>query len=136
MKNKGIKHNLTILPLTDWLSGGTKFQATHETSAEWFHRRTPRTISLHVSPYTALDYWRELLLGRRPRSKLDFLKPNLAETVQLKVLAQKKNHDARTRSRTFNVDEKVYVKDFPSKKWVPGKVIEIRGPLSYLIQRI
>ena len=76
----------------------------------------------------------ELLLGRRPRSKLDFLKPNLAETVQSKVLAQKKNHDARTRSRTFNVDEKVYVKDFPSKKWVPGKVIEIRGPLSYLIQ--
>ena len=32
------------------------------------------------------------------------------------------------------MDEKVYVKDFPSKKWVPGKVIEIRGPLSYLIQ--
>ena len=92
----------------------------------FWYRLTPH-LTTGVAPA-------ELLLGRRPRSKLDFLKPNLAEMVQSKVLAQKKNHDARTRSRTLYVDEKVYVKDFPSKKWVPGKVIEIRGPLSYLIQ--
>ncbi len=76
----------------------------------------------------------ELLLGRRPRSKLDFLKPNLSDTVQSKTDRQKQ-HDVGTKLRTFRVHDKVYVKDFPnSKQWKPGEIIEVRGPLSYLVE--
>ncbi len=77
----------------------------------------------------------ELVLGRRPRSKLDFLKPNLSDTVQAKTDRQKKQHDVGTKLRTFRVHDKVYVKDFPnSKQWKPGEIIEVRGPLSYLVE--
>ena len=66
---------------------------------------------------------------------MDPLKPKLSETVRPKVQAQKRNHDLKTRLRVFEKDNSVYVKDFPnSKKWVPGKLIEGRGPLSYLIE--
>ena len=66
----------------------------------------------------------ELLLGRRPRSKLDLLKPNLADTVQSKTDIQKKHHDTRAKSRSFNRDDLVYAKDFPNQKnWLPGKIV-------------
>ena len=77
----------------------------------------------------------ELLLGRRPRSKLDLLKPNLTETVEAKTAMQMKHHDTHTRARSFQVEDNVYVKDFPnSRNWQPGKIIEIRGPLSYHVE--
>ena len=56
----------------------------------------------------------ELLLGRRPRSKLDLLKPNLTETVEAKTAMQMKHHDTHTRARSFQVEDNVYVKDFPN----------------------
>ena len=52
----------------------------------------------------------ELLLRRRPRSKLDLLKPKLLETVEPKVQAQKRNHDGKTRVRVFEKDDSVYVR--------------------------
>ena len=72
----------------------------------------------------------EFLLGRHPRSKLDPFKPKLSEVVEPKAqAAQKINHDLKTRLRVFEKDNSVYVKDLPnSKKWVPGKIIEVRGP--------
>ena len=54
----------------------------------------------------------EFLLGRRPRSKLDLLKPNLSKTAQSKIEAQKKNHDAGTKLRSFKMDDDDYVNDF------------------------
>ncbi len=77
----------------------------------------------------------ELLLGRQSRLKLDFLKPNLSDTVQSKTVRQKTQHDVGTKLRTFRVHDKVYVKDFPnSKQWKPGEIIEVRRPLSYLVE--
>ena len=74
----------------------------------------------------------ELLLGRCQQSKLDFLKPTLSERVQSKMDMQ---HDIGTKLRTFKLNDGVYVKDFPHpKKWAPGKIVEVRGPLSYLVE--
>lgn len=69
----------------------------------------------------------ELLLGRRPRLKLDLLKPNLSETVQSKVEVQKKHNDTHSKSGSFNVNDPVYVKDFPNQKtWIPGKIVSVQ----------
>ena len=69
----------------------------------------------------------ELLLERPPRSKLDFLKPNLSQS---KIVAQKNNHVQHSRC-----DINVYVNDFPNaRKWLPGKIIKVRGSLSYFIE--
>ncbi len=77
----------------------------------------------------------ELLLGRRPRSKLHFLKPNLQKKVEDKTAVQKKHHDIHTGARSFNVGDSVNIKDFPDqKKWVPGTIVQTRGPLSYHVE--
>ena len=45
----------------------------------------------------------ELLLGQRPRSRLNLLKPHTAEQVEKKQREQKKQHDARSRRRNLKV---------------------------------
>ena len=53
------------------------------------YRLTPQTTT-GISPG-------ELLLGRRPRSRLDLLKPHTAERVERKQLKQKERHDSKSR---------------------------------------
>ncbi len=52
-----------------------------------------------------------------------------------KTTVQKKHHDIHTGARSFNVGDSVYIKDFPDqKKWVPGTIVQTRGPLSYHVE--
>ena len=53
------------------------------------YRMTPQSTT-GVSPS-------ELLLGRRPRTRLDLLRPNTAERVEQKQHQQKVRHDTNTR---------------------------------------
>lgn len=77
----------------------------------------------------------ELLFGRRPRSKLDLLKPNLSETVWSNMQVQKEHHDVHTEARSFKVNDPVYVKDFPDQKaWIPDTIVAVKGPLSYHVE--
>ena len=90
------------------------------------YRITPHTTT-GISPA-------ELLLNRRPRSKLDLAIPDLAQKVRSKQLKQKLTHDHHTLSRKFNGGDKVYICDLPSKKdWVSGTIESTAGPLSYNI---
>ena len=48
---------------------------------------------------------------------------------------KQQKHNSKARSRSFQNGDLVYVKNFsPGPQWVPGKVIEISGPVSYVIQ--
>ena len=49
----------------------------------------------------------ELLLGRRPRSRLDLLHPDIAGRVRKKQEDQKSNHDRHCRSRELSVGQPV-----------------------------
>ena len=71
----------------------------------------------------------ELLLGRRPRCRLDLVKPNILHRVE----SQKLNHDNTANVRSFRIDAPVLVKNFNStgKKWLRGHIIK---SLSYLIK--
>ena len=51
-----------------------------------------------------------ILLGRRPRSRLDLLKPRTAERVERSQIKQKKQHDSKSRERKLNVGNTVFVK--------------------------
>ena len=73
----------------------------------------------------------ELLLGRRPRTRLDLLKPNMAERVERKQQQQKERHDARSTSRTFRIGDSVFLKNFAGSGWLLGKVLETSGPVSF-----
>ena len=72
----------------------------------------------------------ELLLGRRPCTRLDLLKPNTAERVEHKQQQQKAQHDSCGKSRTFRIGEAVLLQNFTGPGWLPGKIIETSGPVS------
>ena len=75
----------------------------------------------------------ELLMGRRIRSRLDLLLPDLTSVVQDKQLKQKQVHDKKKPDRNFIIGDTVFAEDFTasSEKWLPGVVQKVTGPLSY-----
>ncbi|XP_062513311.1 uncharacterized protein K02A2.6-like [Corticium candelabrum] len=75
-----------------------------------------------------------LLLGRMPRSRLDLLRPDLAAYTYKKQEQQRNDHDKRSRDRTFEVGQLVYVKNFgQGTPWVMATVKERTGPLSFRV---
>ena len=92
------------------------------------YRITPHTTN-GVSPAT-------LLMGRRLRSRLDRLFPDLSDTVQSQQSKQAQQHDSTKPLRTFKIGDRVYVKDFSTTPitWIPGKVVKVTGPLSYQVE--
>lgn len=91
------------------------------------YRLTPQTTT-GVSPA-------ELLLGKRPRSRLDLLKPHTAERVEHQQHKQKLQHDARSKDRRLVVGEKVFVRNYHhGKRWLPGEIERITGPVSFLVK--
>ncbi|KAL5467316.1 hypothetical protein EMCRGX_G031528 [Ephydatia muelleri] len=73
----------------------------------------------------------ELLLGRKPRSHLDFIFPSVEHHVTKNQGRQKENHDVHTRQRSFQVGEEVYVLNH--RGMIPGKVTAVRGPLTLIV---
>ena len=70
-----------------------------------FHYRLSPQTTTGVAPS-------ELLLGRRPRSRLDLLKPHIAERVEKKQSQQKKQHDLKSRERLLEVGTNVFVRNY------------------------
>ena len=89
--------------------------------------------SYHVTPQSTTGVSpAELLLGRRPRTLLDLLKPHTAERVEAKQLQQKKTHDVQAKTRVFCVQDNVYVKNYGTGgKWFSGQTISQTEPVSF-----
>jgi len=77
----------------------------------------------------------ELLLGRRPRSRLDLILPDISNSVHKKQQIQKANHDKHSQHRTFQVGDNVQIRDFHTGNgWVPGVITKASGPLSFHVK--
>ena len=77
----------------------------------------------------------ELLMGRKPCSTLDLLKPNIADRVCHNQQKQKAVHDKGTAQRTFEIGSPVFVKNFASgPTWLAGNVTSTEGHYSYIIK--
>ena len=78
----------------------------------------------------------ELLMGRRIRSRLDRLFPDLTERVEAQQGKQAKYHDSSKPLRSFKEGDLVYTKDFSTTPvtWVPGKITKKTSPLSYHVE--
>ena len=91
------------------------------------YRLTPHT-SMGSSPA-------ELLFGRRPKSHLDFIHPDLSAKVTLQQERQHLASESGASIRAFLSGDKVYVRNFSpstssSVKWLPGVVTSLAGPRS------
>ncbi len=67
---------------------------------------------------------------------MDRLFPDLSLHVQKHQAKQPQQHDTAKPLRSFMIDDLVYVKDFssPTLSWIPGKVVNVSGPLSYHVE--
>ena len=71
------------------------------------------------------------MLGRRPRSRLDLLKPHTAERIERSQTKQTEQHDSKSRERKLNVGDEVFVKNYHhGDKWLPGVIQKNTGPVS------
>ena len=93
------------------------------------YRLTPQTTSARTPA--------EMLMGRRLKSKLDLLRPDIKATVMRKQEKQKEGHDQHAQERQLKPGNNVYVRNFSSnssQKWLPGVIMTQRGPLSYVVE--
>ena len=83
---------------------------------------TPQSVT-GVSPS-------ELMFGRRVRSQLDLLRPDVQMRVEARQEQQRLDHDCHARSRELRVGDFVHVRNFnQGPMWVPGIVVLVRGPV-------
>ena len=78
-----------------------------------------------------------MLKGRCLRSRLDLLFPDVSQRVKAQQQRQKHSHDSTKPKHTFSIGDLVYAENFsvPSTvKWLPRKVVQVTGPLSYSIE--
>ena len=77
----------------------------------------------------------ELLFGRRLRSRLDLLKPDLYKRVEREQERQKEAHDRYSQDRSLLVGDAVYVRNFGrGPTWLAGQIVEQPGPRKYKIR--
>ncbi|GAA51774.1 hypothetical protein CLF_106779 [Clonorchis sinensis] len=81
-------------------------------------------LQYRITPHTTTGQAPcELLMGRRLRTRLDLLRPDLALKVKQRQCSMKQNADKHARPRTLRGGEEVYVKLQPSdNEWVRGCV--------------
>ena len=66
----------------------------------------------------------ELLMNRRPRSRLDLLHPDVSSRVHKKQEKQKASHDIHSRKCTFDVGDLVSVRSQHSRApWLPSTML-------------
>ena len=90
----------------------------------------------------------ELMFGRRPRTRLDLLRPNSVATeslvpdpvvsskVKTKQEAQKRFHCTQPRKLDLEPESPVMIRNYGKygAKWLPATVVERTGPVSYRCQ--
>ena len=74
----------------------------------------------------------ELLLGRKPRSHFDLIRPSVSDKIKDKQYQQKNIFDEHAKPRSFKIGDTVWVHDLPlGKDCIPGMINLVNGPSSF-----
>ena len=77
----------------------------------------------------------ELFLGRKLRTHIDLLHPDLSEKVLEKQEAQKVGHDGKVAERTYRKGDSVYARNYQKgDKWLKGKIASVLGTRTYMVE--
>ena len=149
MKSNGIKH-IFVSPYRP-ASNGLAERAV-QTVKEGLRKIKHGTLETRLSKFllayritpqsTTGQSPSELIHRKKMRSRLDLLKPNIGARVMDRQSCQKYYHttnvknDQKARPRQFVIGDTVLVKNFSAhgEKWLPGRIIEERGPVSFTVE--
>ena len=75
-------------------------------------------------------------LLRELRTRFSLLHPDVEKHVIDKQADQIQQHDQHAKSRKFEVNQKVHVRNLrpTGPKWIPGMILKQTGPLSFIVQ--
>ena len=154
MTNNGIKH--TLVPAYHPASNGfaekgvqiikkaLKAQVLNEQNTTEprtiQHRLANFLLKYRSTPHTTTgETPAALFLKRELRTKLTLIKPDREKFVREKQETMKKHHDkTHSKVRSFNEGDKVLVKTTllggKKWKWMPGIIVRVKGPLTYLVK--
>ena len=75
------------------------------------------------------------MFGRKLRTCLDLLRPDLSSRVRQQQAIQKQNHDTHAKQRDINTGMEVCVfNNQGTPKWLPGTIEKISGPVSVVVK--
>ena len=78
----------------------------------------------------------DLLFGRRLRSHLGLLHPDISAKVRAKQNLQKHTHDYHAQDRAFELDDLVFAKNYrQGTPWLPGVIVAKRSAISSSVNR-
>ena len=77
----------------------------------------------------------ELIFGRRLRTVLDVMHPDISRNVRDSQARQKDDHDSTaTTQRLFKVGDLVYTRnDGSGIRWIPGKITRLNGTTDFVL---
>ena len=142
MKNNGIRHIRTSPHHPSSNGQAERAVQTFKSSMKRFTEGTVLTkvtrflLHYRTTPHSVTGQSpAELMFNRKLRTRLDLLKPNLGSYVRSQQENQKSVHDQHSKQREFAVGVQIFMRNFgPGNSWLPGKVVQQRGPLSYLVK--
>ena len=77
----------------------------------------------------------ELFLGRKLKTHMDLITPDLSEKVLEKQKAQRAGHDRKVVERTYREGDTVYARNYQSgDKWLRGKIANVLGTRTYMVE--
>ena len=142
MKQNGIKHTL-VAPYHPRSNG--QAERSVQTFKEHFKTEGSSSITQSLARFLFSNRTTpssvtgqtpvELFLKRRPRTRLDPLRPNLSRKISDRQMYDKAEHDRESKEREFSIGEEVLVQNFRGvPKWSEATVVERTGPVSYKTQ--
>ena len=73
----------------------------------------------------------ELLMGRKLRTTLDLMHPDVSRKVTTKLSSS----SSRKPPHTFSVGDKVFARNYHGTKiWLPAEIVQVAGPVSYKVK--
>ena len=144
LKSNGVKH-IRCVPYHPSSNGAVeRFIQTFKkairaggTQGTTFHQRLMSFLLVYRStPYSTTGVVPcALFLNRDLRTRFHLLKPDVKGRVMSQQAAQKSQHDQHSRARELCVGQRVLIRNYrPGEDWVPGVIVERRGPHSYLVK--
>ena len=119
MRSNGIKHSL-VAPYHPRSNGQT--ERFVQTFKQYFKAEGTQNIKQNLARFlfsyrttqttTTGHTPAELFLIRRPKTRLDLLKPDLGRKIETKQRNQKVAHDTHPKDRKFQLNDKVLVQNY------------------------